>query len=505
MTRQRWIHSALLAAAVVTSFAAPAAAELKVKLKTYEPPVWQEDPASQKKVAPIVRATVIGAPIGLTAEKFQLKELDTEPPVNVKAEKALKYTESDEPLALVILVQGDERWIGNETYIENEDDKMEGAFVGVGPAIDALAKAGPAGSQGALIIFREGKPEVKQAMGELSKLSGASLGAQQDYSGIGVPLVPALNEAWTMLGNMAGFRKALIVIGDGTGQKDDISTELRDIGKKLEETEVEIYTIHYSPVAQDSPIGQQNMTRLGIDGHKAASSRENFASFAQSFVELIGARYYVYFPGFDAKTKIGFTHDGAEHEYTLKVGEEESDPIALTTMLWNAPAAPAEGSLWWLWLILVLVLVIIVVVIIKKRGQQPQPMPMMAPMEEAPPPPAPSGPAKTIMLGIGGQDSGFPIVGWVVPLSGSNQYQTFKLRQGATLLGTGGAAHVVVGDGFMSTEHAEIICSPVGFILKDKGSTNGTFVNQRRIESHELVDNDVFTLGKTDFKFKSIN
>jgi pSer/pThr/pTyr-binding forkhead associated (FHA) protein len=39
----------------------------------------------------------------------------------------------------------------------------------------------------------------------------------------------------------------------------------------------------------------------------------------------------------------------------------------------------------------------------------------------------------------------------------------------------------------------------------DKGSTNGTMVLGKRVQAHELVDNDVFTLGKTDFKFKSIN
>jgi pSer/pThr/pTyr-binding forkhead associated (FHA) protein len=112
---------------------------------------------------------------------------------------------------------------------------------------------------------------------------------------------------------------------------------------------------------------------------------------------------------------------------------------------------------------------------------------------------------KTQMFNIGGGGDGFPIVGWIVPLNGPNQFQTFKLNQGLTKVGTGGAANIIVSDGFMSTEHAEIMCSPDGFTLLDKGSTNGTFVNDHRVAKHELVDNDVFTLGKTNFKFKSIN
>jgi pSer/pThr/pTyr-binding forkhead associated (FHA) protein len=93
----------------------------------------------------------------------------------------------------------------------------------------------------------------------------------------------------------------------------------------------------------------------------------------------------------------------------------------------------------------------------------------------------------------------------VVPLGGPNQFQTFKLSQGATRLGTGAGSQIVVGDSFMSAEHAEIICSSSGFTLNDLGSTNGTLVNGHRVSTHELVDNDVFKLGKTDFKFKSIN
>ena len=57
----------------------------------------------------------------------------------------------------------------------------------------------------------------------------------------------------------------------------------------------------------------------------------------------------------------------------------------------------------------------------------------------------------------------------------------------------------------MSTEHCQITCSPQGFTLIDNGATNGSYVNDRKVQKHELVDNDMITLGKTNFKFKSIN
>ena len=71
------------------------------------------------------------------------------------------------------------------------------------------------------------------------------------------------------------------------------------------------------------------------------------------------------------------------------------------------------------------------------------------------------------------------------------------------MIGTGGAASIVINDGFMSTEHAQILATPQGFVLKDGGSTNGCVVNEQRTSTHELVDNDVIMMGKTNFKFKT--
>jgi pSer/pThr/pTyr-binding forkhead associated (FHA) protein len=131
-------------------------------------------------------------------------------------------------------------------------------------------------------------------------------------------------------------------------------------------------------------------------------------------------------------------------------------------------------------------------------------------LEMAPPPPMEAPPPEpasrhTVMLGVGGNAESMPVVGWVVPLNGPQQFQTFKLRQGATTLGTGGKAHVVVKDTYMTAEHAEVVSSPAGFTLNDVGSTNGTYINKLRVSTAELFDNDVFRLGKTDFVFKSIN
>jgi Inner membrane component of T3SS, cytoplasmic domain len=506
--RQLFLAGAILAAASLAA-ARPAAAQdktytLEVILpKPKAPPEGTEGdapPPDPDKInpddgLPTIRAVASGR-VGLTAKDFVLKQSDVQPPLVIEALKSMPYRESDEPLALVVLVQGNFRWMGNESYKSADDPEdqgsvYDGAFRGLPPAVDVLAKAGPQGSQAALLVYAQGNVDVKQPMADAAKLTGAGLGSQQDYGeNVSQPLVLGLSEAWKLLVKMPDFRRALVVFGDGVDVNPEDAGALKKAITDLQEAKVEVYSIFYNP-HDDGPQGQQNMAKIGYTEHFKASSRDNFRASADSVVEAINAKYYVDFPG-DA-----IQFDGAEHEFMLSVGGEDKEPrpLALPTVVKPVD----EGSLWWVWLLVILLLLVLIIVVILIMRRQPaeEPLPV------APPPVL--GPMKTIMIGIGGGDDSMPVVGWVVPLAGPNQFQTFKLLQGSTKLGTGGESHIVIGDSFMSAEHAEIVCSASGFVLNDLGSTNGTFVNARRVSSHELVDNDVFKLGKTDFKFKSIN
>jgi len=114
--------------------------------------------------------------------------------------------------------------------------------------------------------------------------------------------------------------------------------------------------------------------------------------------------------------------------------------------------------------------------------------------------------AKTAMVdisGLGGETSA-DVVGWVVPTSGSQKGQDFRLIDGKNLMGTAADAEVVLTDAYMSSRHATIRHENGRFMLIDLDSTNGTFVNGDRITKHELFDNDSIRLGRTDLKFKSL-
>jgi hypothetical protein len=119
---------------------------------------------------------------------------------------------------------------------------------------------------------------------------------------------------------------------------------------------------------------------------------------------------------------------------------------------------------------------------------------------------APKAPMKTQAFMINPSTSGgstMQLCGWIVPLQGAQRGELFTLSP-ASSVGTDPGCTVVLHDKFMSSKHAEIKAEGGVWVLKDLGSTNGTYVNDKRVEKHELVDNDFIKFGGSLVKFKSL-
>jgi FHA domain len=98
--------------------------------------------------------------------------------------------------------------------------------------------------------------------------------------------------------------------------------------------------------------------------------------------------------------------------------------------------------------------------------------------------------------------AGIQLLGWLVPLQGPQKGELFTL-QIANVIGTTPDCNICLHDKFMSSKHAEIKAENGMWVLRDAGSTNGTYVN-RRVDRHELVDNDFIKFGSAMVKFKSL-
>lgn len=104
--------------------------------------------------------------------------------------------------------------------------------------------------------------------------------------------------------------------------------------------------------------------------------------------------------------------------------------------------------------------------------------------------------------GGGGGGGAQRSVAWIIPLDGPQGGQLLELRA-RSIVGTAPDCDAVVTDPSVSGRHAEFSASGGIFRVSDLGSTNGTFVNDKRVQQAELVDGDTLRLGRTSFKFKS--
>lgn len=95
------------------------------------------------------------------------------------------------------------------------------------------------------------------------------------------------------------------------------------------------------------------------------------------------------------------------------------------------------------------------------------------------------------------------LLGWLVPIDGPQRGELYTLAP-LSVIGTEPTCNVVLTDQYMSTKHAEIKAENGLWILRDLGSTNGTYVNDQRISQRELVDNDFIRFGQSVVKFKSL-
>jgi pSer/pThr/pTyr-binding forkhead associated (FHA) protein len=60
----------------------------------------------------------------------------------------------------------------------------------------------------------------------------------------------------------------------------------------------------------------------------------------------------------------------------------------------------------------------------------------------------------------------------------------------------------LLGDQMASRRHAQVVGSNGAYILRDEGSSNGTFLNGARITEATLHSGDELTIGQSRFRFE---
>ena len=82
--------------------------------------------------------------------------------------------------------------------------------------------------------------------------------------------------------------------------------------------------------------------------------------------------------------------------------------------------------------------------------------------------------------------------------------EVYELKGRAPLsIGRAKANEVVVNDLSVSSEHCRIRPEEGRFVLHDLKSTNGTFVNERRVTRHVLSEGDILKIGESALMFRT--
>jgi diguanylate cyclase (GGDEF)-like protein len=89
----------------------------------------------------------------------------------------------------------------------------------------------------------------------------------------------------------------------------------------------------------------------------------------------------------------------------------------------------------------------------------------------------------------------------LVVISGKPLGKSFFLTRDAMILGRDLAADVSIAETSISRKHTEFKITADGIMAVDLGSTNGTFVNDTKIDQKLLDDGDLIRCGNTILKF----
>ena len=96
-----------------------------------------------------------------------------------------------------------------------------------------------------------------------------------------------------------------------------------------------------------------------------------------------------------------------------------------------------------------------------------------------------------------------PVTAWLAQKSGDRAGKQYNLAQARNTIGRDATeCDIVLDDDTVSAEHAAVLYENEQFVLYDLASTNGTFLNERRIQRQPLMDDDVVQLGEVILVFK---
>lgn len=96
------------------------------------------------------------------------------------------------------------------------------------------------------------------------------------------------------------------------------------------------------------------------------------------------------------------------------------------------------------------------------------------------------------------------VIGVLVAIDGELKGEVFALFDGENVLGRSQSCDAVLSSKWISREHAMVVHQEGVFAIVPLTEKNRTHVNDREVDGAELSDGDTLRLGRTTFRFRSI-
>jgi two-component system, cell cycle response regulator len=89
----------------------------------------------------------------------------------------------------------------------------------------------------------------------------------------------------------------------------------------------------------------------------------------------------------------------------------------------------------------------------------------------------------------------------LVIIYGDELGKLYNLSSSSAVIGRSSQCEIQVDQTSISRNHSKIMSTGKTVLIRDLGSTNGTYVNDQPIEEFALRDGDLIKVGRTIFKF----
>ncbi|MSP61401.1 MAG: FHA domain-containing protein [Myxococcales bacterium] len=301
-------------------------------------------------------------------------------------------------------------------------------------------------------------------------------------------------------------RRVIVLVSDGLNAKMDRLT-FKKLGDDAARAGVPIHTIAYSPIDERGPLlNLGELSKRSNGTFRWAKNATDLKEQLDTLGDEIRKQYVITFPVDLSTTE--------KHSFGLVCGALRSNVLGGRGQFGSVVVATA-GMAWYWWVLILLGAALALLFALglflqwreKRKGQpalpggpkQPKPAkikPAVPGKATGPQPIAARAPVQAASVRGG----------TLMAVTGGLYGQRFPLPMNAPFtIGKGPGHALTIGDDpSVSTHHCELRFDGAGFVLRDLGSTNGTFLNGHRLAAPQrLSDGDLVRCGvNTQFKLR---